>query len=87
MKYIESGPASHKHTGVYVAGGNKKWRNLRKYLLRKSCAVYTLIIAFIWLLYTLPIIQSFSFLQLMQRSVLCTSLPNINVQLLLYYTV
>ena len=53
---VESGPASDKHRGVYVAGGNKKWRNLRKCLLRKSCAVYTLIIAFIWLLYTLPII-------------------------------
>ena len=57
---VENGAVTNRRTGVFKTGGNKKWRKLRTIILRKSCGVYTVIITFIWLLYTLPIIFYFS---------------------------
>ena len=43
-----------------AAGRKRKWIDFYDRFLQKSCAVYMLIIAFIWLLHTIPIIVFFS---------------------------
>lgn len=36
------------------------WSNIKRILLRKSCAVYSLIIGVVWLIHTIPIILFFA---------------------------
>ena len=51
---------SQKSSGDFVTGRKKKWISFYYRLRQKICAVYMLIIAFIWLLHTIPIIIFFS---------------------------
>ena len=45
------------NTDVYVVGQKKKWIVPRKcdWLFKKICIVHTLLVAAIWILYTIPI--------------------------------
>ena len=56
----DSGPVPKTEMSGVFAPKRERWSRVRSCLFRKSCAVYTLIIAFIWLLNTTPIIVFFS---------------------------
>ena len=54
---VENSAGSKKS---YVYGGKQKWSDFHNRLFRRSLAVYVLVIAFVWLLYSIPIIAYFS---------------------------
>ena len=52
----KNGATKGKPSGVYLAEREGKWESVRNFLFQRSCAVYSLIIALIWLFNTIPII-------------------------------
>ena len=56
----DSGPVPKTELSGVFAPKRERWSRVKSCLFKKSCAVYTLIIAFIWLLHTIPIIVYFS---------------------------
>ena len=53
---VGSTPVGTKANGMFAAGKRVKWNRFSDCLLRKSTAVYAVVIAFIWLIHTVPII-------------------------------
>ena len=52
----EESNAVSKASGVHVVKRRERLDHLKNCLLSKSCAVYTLIIAFVWVLHFIPIL-------------------------------
>ena len=75
----EDGATSKK---FYVARRKRKWDRFHRFECKKSCAVYLLIIALIWLLHTIPIIVFFSVNAmvsvLLNWHVFVNFIPNVN---------
>ena len=53
---VGDGVTAKRSSGVYAMGRKVSWGSLRNFLLRKSCALYTLVVAIVWLLHAIPII-------------------------------